>query len=162
MSRSIEQAPAHLRARIEATRAELVGHGKYRRAKRGQALPLWEVSIDGARCGVLLDDWLGGLHHLPDRLQPSDIDWSREFVAISAWSFLPGLASFDGGGLTNLIVLAHEHAVRVELHPAGRNIELLLHPRDARCTVGDGTARRHATLIELRDAITRLIERTAR
>lgn len=159
MNGTIEQAPLHLRADIEQMHARLLRAGQYRPSKRGAPNPEhWQVSIEGARCGLLLGAWLGGLHHLPHKQQAHTIDWSRHFVVLRDSQFMPGLASFDGRGLTNLILLAHEHAIRVDLSPAHRKIELLLHPRDARCTAADGTPRRHPSLIDLRDVITKRIE----
>lgn len=158
MSRGIELAPTHLHAAIEQIRAVLLSYGKHRPSKRDKTLPPWEVSIDGARCGLLLSEWLGGLHHFPRAQHPQDMDWSNRHVSISDWNFYAGLSTFDLSGLTRLVVLAHEHAIRVEISPAMRHVELMLHPRDARIPRGSNCSERHPSLVDLRDDLTKRID----
>jgi hypothetical protein len=109
----LDAAPAHLRTAIEEMQTRLLGYGKYRRIPRGKPFAPWTVSIEGARCALLLDAWLFGLHHLPERKQPSDIDWSGGYVEIA--SSMP-LDTHDFEVMTRLVLLAHEHSIRVEVH----------------------------------------------
>lgn len=50
-----------------------------------------------------------GRHHIPRNLKPWGDGW-----AVSAYD---ALSTFDFDGLTRLVFLAHDHAVRVEVTP---------------------------------------------
>lgn len=130
----LEKAPRHLHAEIEVMRTKLLEHGKYRRKKRGKDLPEWKVSIGGARCALVLERWLRGLHHLPQRSQIHEIDWSNEFVELRDPRYA-GLDTFDCSGMTDLVILAHEHCVRAEAVPSMNVHVLRLDARDCRSTV---------------------------
>lgn len=103
-----------------------------------------KVSEDGARCAELLRVWLGGLHHFPggDKALRAT-DWSTFFVLVRLKH--KALSTFDGDSLTRLVFLAHDHAIRVDLHSeAMKSITLMLHPRPR-----DGSVmKRHPTIEE--------------
>lgn len=72
-------------------------------------------------CSSLLALWAGGWHHLP-KVHPFG-----EGVAIN-WA--GDLSTFDGDGLTRLVLLAHEHAVRIEIASSGpRLVKIIAHRR---------------------------------
>jgi hypothetical protein len=150
----IEDAPEHLRNAVLRMRTELLSYGKYRHAKRGHVLPEWKVSIVGARCALFLDAWLGGLHHLPRKSHPSDIDWSNpHMVKLADHSFYAGLSTYDGSGMTRLVLLAHDHAIRAELSASMNHMSLWLCPRSVRQSAISG---RHPDLACLRAEIDRI------
>jgi len=146
---SMEHVPAHLRSGVEAMRAHLLEAGAYRHKKRGKDLPEWKVSICGARCALLLTKWIGGLHHLPRNHQTYDIDWSRHFVEVLD-PLYSGLSTFDGDGLTELVLLAAEHCIRVDISPRMHHIVVELHPRSV---LGDCISERHVSLGDLSSRI---------
>lgn len=119
----LDAAPAHLRTAIEEMKTRLLGYGKYRRKPSAP----WAVSVAGARCTLLLDAWLFGLHHLPDRKQPSDVDWSGEYVEVTSAT---SLDTHDFDVMTRLVLLAHERSIRVEAHPhTFQLLRICLYPR---------------------------------
>jgi hypothetical protein len=102
------------------------------------------VSENGARCAELLRVWLGGLHHFPggDK-ELRATDWSSFFVAVRIRHL--SLDTYDGDRLTRLVLLAHDHAIRVGLSSeAMKSITITLHPRPR----DGGVMRRHPTIEE--------------
>ncbi len=103
-----------------------------------------KVSEEGARCAELLRVWLGGLHHFPggdNALRATD--WSRFFVEVRLKH--KSLCTFDGDSWTRLVLLAHDHAIRVDLtSEAMKSITVMLHPRERE----GGIAKRHPTIEE--------------
>lgn len=102
------------------------------------------VSEDGARCAELLRVWLGGLHHFPggDKALRTT-DWSSFVVEVRLMH--ESLCTFDGDSLTRLVLLAHDHAIRVDLSSeAMKSITLMMHPRPRE----GGIMQRHPTIEE--------------
>lgn len=100
------------------------------------------VSLAGARCARLLDVWLDGLHHFPGGQRAlRAVDWSQDFVTVSLCNEV-SMSTCDFDGLTRLVFLAHDHAIRIEVQPAMRTLRILLHPR---ARIG-GAAVAHPTL----------------
>jgi hypothetical protein len=99
----------------------------------------------GLRSAELLDHWLG-LHHIPEG-NLAGVDWSHmrfQQLLISTIGGWASLSSFDGSGLTRLVFLAHDLAVRIELDPHHfRFLKLTMHPRPRD---GGNFSARHPTL----------------
>lgn len=89
-------------------------------------------------CAELLAVVYGGHHHL------RPVKAFGVGVAMNIWR--GRLATFDFDGLTHLVVLAHDRAIRVEIEPAGPSyVKLVLHFRGKR----EGKfSERHPTLEE--------------
>lgn len=67
-------------------------------------------------------------------------------------------ATFDGGGMTTLVLAAHRFCCRVELTTAGRHMVIRIHPR----TPGaDRMFERHPSLRDLAARATKIAESTA-
>lgn len=161
----ISKAPRHLRESILFMREKLIAA---RDRERGRSKPKktetaeeftskFGVSICGARCALLLSEWLGGLHHLPPGQEHSCVDWSGRFVEIRDRSF--NLSTYDFDGLTRLVLLAHEHAIRAEIRPNMRSVKIMLFPRNfARDESDMGRVyESHLTLEELMEKIAVMI-----
>lgn len=158
MSTGIESAPEHLHDAILAMQAELTRDGKYRKKKFRKELPPWIVSINGARCAVLLNRWLDGLHHVPFG-RTWEIDWSGEGVKVSGFG---EIATYDFGLLTRLVLLAHEHSIRVEIKShTFKSMMITLHPRPV-LKAGEtrNICTHHPTLADLRNMVDGRIERS--
>lgn len=148
----ISNAPIHLHKDIMEMKKRLSDQIIYSKFK--------SVSINGARCALLLDRWLGGLHHMPREQNLYKTDWSGRYVEVVSGSFAGGLSTFDNGGLTSLVLLAHEHCVRVEIGPArASKISIMIHPRSIN---SDGFSSRHDSLSKLSERIDRIAETCSR
>lgn len=73
-----------------------------------------KISEIGEKALSMMAVLFQGLHHIPST-QLEKIDWSDPYC-ISMSTFFP-LATFDDNKLTNLVLLAHDFAVRVEVRP---------------------------------------------
>lgn len=91
-------------------------------------------------CIAMLEEWAFGRHHLPE------IHSFGEGVSIH---YQGDLASFDMNRLTRLVILAHAHAVRVEIAPCMRYVRIIAHKREAGNRAVLGTWRVHPTLDDL-------------
>ncbi len=85
----------------------------------------FRIGDSGLRVAELLDNW-HGLHHFEDR-ELGRVDWGREFVELVLYH--PSLATFDGSMLTRLIILAHDHAIRVAVTASGNRLRYVMTPR---------------------------------
>lgn len=83
-----------------------------------------EISFNGIRCAVLVSEWLKGIYHLP---KTHVYAWHSWAVDINVdWT----LATTDTDDLTRLVILAHKHAIRVEIEPhSTRSLRLSMSPR---------------------------------
>jgi len=64
-----------------------------------------------------------GEHHFPSKLKPYGDGWSM--------SQFGSLATFDGDGLTRLVLLAHERCIRVQIEQGGPNrLRIAIHKRE--------------------------------
>lgn len=145
-------APEPLRTAIVEMRVKLLTRIAFQSRLPSDELLPGKVSIHGARCALLLEEWFKGLHHLPK--SASSIDWSRRFVELDLFS---SMATFDFDEMTTLVILAHKHCIRAELQPdqcplivgsqtSKTGFVLLLHPR----TVGSSLRfSRHPSLSDL-------------
>ena len=102
-------------------------------------------SVAGYRVAALLDDWQG-LHHF-DRKELLSADWKNTRwieIKLSTHSMYGHLSTFDFSSLTQLVFLAHDHCIRVELSAVSKqSYKIIFHPRDLR--EGSSMAR-HPTL----------------
>ncbi|HEY1171066.1 MAG TPA: hypothetical protein VGH19_06805 [Verrucomicrobiae bacterium] len=100
-----------------------------------------EISPTGLRVAVLLDDLFNGLHHFPGDIRK--VEWSHEYyVAVNVQR--QNFSTFDFNNLTNLVFLAHDHCIRVQIsEERGPCIRFLFHPRKTR---EGGFSQRHPTL----------------
>ncbi len=99
------------------------------------------MSEMGARCAELIGTWLGGWHHYPgSKAMFKKIDWSGDrYVRVP---LRRSYATYDGDGLSRLVFLAHDAAIRVDIEPHMRCIALMLHPRSR----DGGFSAKHPTL----------------
>lgn len=146
-------APPHLRDEIVEMRKRLMGYKVYQPKKMADQ---WSVSVEGARCALLLSEVFGGLHNLRSSKQAQYVDWSGSFVRITERCL--SLSTCDGDDLTRVVILAHEHAIRVDIGTAGMSLEMLLHPRKYCVGEYDDWSAQHPSLLHLRSKIDRRIE----
>ena len=78
------------------------------------------------KCFQMLDDFFGGTHHFDGKVK----EWGAGIeINTSQHKF----ATFDFNGLTKLVVMAHDRAIRVEILPSGPGrLRLVLHYRGKR------------------------------
>jgi len=96
-------------------------------------------------CAQFLADFYGGWHHVHGKVK----DASPTGIHINT-RHISQFATYDFDGLTRLVVMAHDRAIRVQVGPSGPGmLELMFHKRTRE---GD-SFRRHPTL---EDAISRL------
>ena len=101
---------------------------------------------DQLACIAMLEEWACGRHHLP-KIHPFG-----QGVAINS---SVDLATFDMNRLTRLVILAHAHAVRVEIAASGfGRVRIIAHKRKHGNRVVEGTWRVHPTLDDLISEIT--------
>lgn len=94
----------------------------------------WENSFrqewmneDQFECLKLFADVHGGFNHMFGKVHP----WGKG-IKLNA-TCANNLSTFDYSGLTNLVVLAHDRMIRVEIVPSGPNmIGLVAHKRHSR------------------------------
>lgn len=100
-------------------------HDLYDGAAHLRSVGVPQISPLGERAARLLAIWLYGLHHLP-RLD--EIDWADPHCIELRWSC--ELSTYDNNMLTHLVVLAHQHALRLEISPRSREyLTLRFHGR---------------------------------
>jgi len=114
-----------------------------------QHLRYWtkeEPSDVGLRVAALLEEWQG-LHHFEERAMKK-VKWSNRLyieMTLSHATSVGQLSTYDFNGLTRLVFLAHDHAIRVDVLPCnGTHFKLLFHPRGR----DGGMPRRHPTIEE--------------
>jgi hypothetical protein len=104
-----------------------------------------QPSESGLRVAALLEEWLG-LHHIVESALKR-VDWMNpryQIIKLCKHQSPGGLSSFDFDALTQLVFMAHDHCIRVQLGPCNpQHMELVFHPRRSR---EGGTSRRHPTL----------------
>lgn len=98
-----------------------------------------KISPLGTRVANLLGHLFKGLYHIDT--EAIKADWSSDHhIKVS---FAGELATWDANQLTELVVMAHDAAIRVSVRPYGpRNLLLLFHPRKR----NGGTFERHPSL----------------
>ncbi|MCA0270415.1 MAG: hypothetical protein LCH53_14520 [Bacteroidetes bacterium] len=115
-----------------------------------RAEPQWagRVSPLGRRIHALLDLWALGIYHISHEVRHKRVDWSNpNWIEIVVRD---GLSTFDSDGLTRLVLLAHDHALRVEVEAAAHGyLRLVMHGRSHK---EKSLARHHPTL---EDAVAR-------
>jgi hypothetical protein len=85
----------------------------------------------------------GGEHRFPGLVR----EWGSGFSICHS----SPLSTFDGDQLTRLVVLAHQHLIRVEVSPASSNrVRIAIHKRELSGSVW----MRHPSLDDLRLALT--------
>lgn len=86
-----------------------------------------KISKLGENVANLLNDVWCGIYHL-DSNSLKRVDWTDDtFIRISIYG---GLYSYDDDKLTQLVVLAHDYCLRLEINPCNHNhLELLFHQR---------------------------------
>lgn len=105
------------------------------------------LRVEMSPFGELVADILGavyrGIYHMDGRALRR-VDWSaNDYIRVAIRR--GNLCTFDGGSLTELVILAHDAAVRMEVEPAGPyNIALRFWPRGREGGVWD----RHPTIEE--------------
>ena len=103
-----------------------------------------EPSEVGKRVAALLDAWRG-LHHFEERVLRK-VDWANPLyidMALDHRMSTGQLSTYDFSGLTELVFLAHDHAIRVDIRPCnGSHLKLTFHPRGRE----GGMSQRHPTL----------------
>jgi hypothetical protein len=87
-----------------------------------------KISKLGEHVANLLNDVWCGIYHIEDSALRK-IDWTNEdFIRLSIYG---GLNSYDDDKLTQLVILAHDYCLRLEINPCNFNhLELLFHQRD--------------------------------
>lgn len=94
----------------------------------------------GLRCADLIFRWVRGFHHFPGRKNPARIDWTQDSVEVQHYG---DFSTHDWNGLTRLVFLAHDLAIRAEVRPCNMQlVTVRLHPR-AR---GSNLTEEHPTL----------------
>lgn len=90
-------------------------------------------------------DGLGSPWNIPTNWDKCN--WYKTTRGAISLTYRHGLATFDSGRLTSLVLAAHRNCVRVEIAPAGpTNIRITFWPRDPDATSG---FERHPDLAEL-------------
>lgn len=83
------------------------------------------ISPLGERVARLLAIWLDGLHHLK---VAREVEWNDPYCIEVRWG--RELSTFDNSLLTRLVLLCHQHALRLEISPRSRGyLTLLFHGR---------------------------------
>lgn len=81
LSSDASLAPPSLRVGILAMYGRLVIMGKYAELGKGQLKSkTWGVSIAGARCALMIEDWIGDLYKMNAKNPAETIDWSGDQV----------------------------------------------------------------------------------
>ncbi len=77
------------------------------------------------RCIDLVAWWLGGLHHAPRSVRECGSGIELLFAGRS-------FSTYDGNGLTRLVLLAHDLGIRADISARGMTLSVALHPRKIR------------------------------
>lgn len=97
------------------------------------------------RAITMLGIAFGGIYNAP--IEWDLVTWRGGFLGVK---IARDLATWDGDALTEIVVMAHLAALRVDISPAMRHLEIMIHPREP--SKGDGTqgmAKRHPTFQQL-------------
>jgi len=97
---------------------------------------LHALGIKYGKLGALVADILGqvwqGIYHLPAHGGKGlCADWTNEQM-IEVLLRVPELATFDGMHLTALVILCHDHCLRLSIQPRCKALRLQFHPRQGR------------------------------
>ena len=85
-----------------------------------------EISENARKTLTILSEVFGGLHHIPQKQLERFDYFSTNYNEVS----LPmSLATWDTQYLTLLVIICHDMAVRMEIHPSMRNLRLTFHQR---------------------------------
>lgn len=88
-----------------------------------------------------------GIYHIP-KTSLAKAHWKPAMVEIVIQG---GLATFDSGRLTELVVLCHDEAIRFEISPASsRHLRLQFYERSH---AASGLGRFHPTMLDSLDAV---------
>lgn len=122
-----------------------------------KALQVDDMSPLGERVADIIGQVTRGIYHVADEV--GKVDWSDDLYI--EWRTHWPLATYDGSGLTELVVHAHDLCIRVEIIPMSRTtLAIVFHPRSAR--EGGQMWERHPTLerhvYQVRDALALEIE----
>lgn len=103
------------------------------------------VGAFGRRVHALLDAWQDGIYHLQREVTHKRVEWDNEHrINIVIYGTLD---TYDSDGLTRLVFLAHDHAIRVGVSGAShRHLRLSFWPRSHGQELG--WSARHPTLAE--------------
>ena len=103
-----------------------------------------QPSTIGIRVAKLLDEY-AGLHHFEPSLMKK-VRWENTHyieMRLDHHSTTGQLSTFDFDNLTQLVFLAHDHCIRIDIRPCnGSHFTLLFHPRERE----GGMSRRHPTI----------------
>lgn len=88
------------------------------------------VSSFGSEVAEIIGVIYKGIYHIPTTVQHKRTEWhSESWIEITVPC---GLSTYDGSELTNLIVLCHDAAIRLEIRAASKGyLRLCFSPRDA-------------------------------
>jgi hypothetical protein len=103
------------------------------------------ISECGIRVATLLEEWQG-LHHIPEEaIKKCEWDNDRYIVVrASKYDIASQLSTFDFDMLTQLVFLAHDHCIRVDISPLNPQfLNLTFFPRQERT---GGMSQRHPTV----------------
>lgn len=102
---------------------------------------------DQKKCIAMLAEWSGGAHHLP-RVHPWGVG-----VCINHSG---DLSTYDFNRLTELVVLSHRDAIRIEIRSSGpRLVRIIAHKRMPMDGTDQQQWERHPTLAHLAERISR-------
>jgi hypothetical protein len=96
----------------------------------------------GEKVAIILGDVYHGIYHIDDEVRHKRTDWSDPYsIEIVIFS---GLSTFDSDNLTRLVILCHDHCVRLNISAKAHNyLSLLFSARAGR----DGNmSKRHPTI----------------
>jgi hypothetical protein len=104
--------------------------------------PQQKMSAVGEEVANILGEWARGIYHL----KTNKVNWSHPHYIDFKFDYGGDLSTWDFNGLTRLMLLCHDRAVRLEITPCNpRFIRLTFHPRQSRTGC---MAKRHPTAEE--------------
>lgn len=93
-----------------------------------QAFKLNDMSPLGENVANLLDKVFCGIYHL-DMGKLQKVDWGDTYV-VCVQLYMRNLSTYDNDNLTRLVVLAHDHCLRVDISARTvKTLELMFHQR---------------------------------
>lgn len=106
----------------------------------GAFRPAPVLSPLGVAVANLLGDWALGIYHL-NTTSLQKVEWNNPYVVI--FNYRGTLATFDGDGITRLVVLCHDRCLRCDLRGKGFGyIEMMFHQRQREGSMSE----RHPTI----------------
>jgi hypothetical protein len=85
-----------------------------------------ELSPFGTRVADIIGIVTRGIYHVSDEVKK--IEWDNDHFI--EWRTHKSMATYDFGTLTELVVLAHDRAIRIEIEPCSRTtLRVMFHPR---------------------------------